>query len=61
MSAVVESIQEYLRAIEKAEAVGNATEHTHRPALKALIEGLPQGVTATNEPTHIECGAPDIV
>ncbi len=40
---------------------GNATEHTHRPALKSLIESLASGVTATNEPKHVECGAPDFV
>lgn len=37
------------------------TEHTHHLAPKALIEGLAEKVTATNEPTHIECGAPDFV
>ena len=42
-------------------AAGNATEHTHRPALKALLEGAVTGVTATNEPKRIECGAPDFV
>ncbi|MCY3782454.1 MAG: N-6 DNA methylase [Chloroflexi bacterium] len=42
-------------------AAGNATEHTHRPALKALLEGAAVGVTATNEPRRIECGAPDFV
>ena len=52
---------QYLHAIEKELVAGNATEHTHRSALKALIEGLGEGTTATNEPTHIECGAPDFV
>ena len=51
----------YILAIEKELAAGNATEHTHRPALKALIEKLAEGSTATNEPAHIECGAPDFV
>ncbi|MBI2832776.1 MAG: N-6 DNA methylase [Chloroflexi bacterium] len=51
----------YIQAIEKNLVAGNATEHTHRPALKNLIEGLSEGATATNEPTHIECGAPDFV
>jgi hypothetical protein len=39
----------------------NATEHAHRPALKTLIEGLAEGATATNEPTHRQCSAPDFV
>src|SRR4030042_6721408 len=57
----LKSVHEYIKAIEKELAAGNATEHTHRPALKTLIEGLAEGTTATNEPTHIECGAPDFV
>ena len=52
---------DYIGTIEKELVAGNATEHTHRPALKALIEGLALGVTATNEPSRIECGAPDFV
>jgi hypothetical protein len=49
----------YRRQIEKELQAGNATEHTHRPALKDLIESLAPGVTATNEPKRVECGAPD--
>ncbi len=48
---------DYLKNIESALAVGNATEHTHRPALKMLVESLAAGVTATNEPQLIKCGA----
>jgi hypothetical protein len=51
----------YRRQIEKELQAGNATEHTHRPALKALIESLAPGVTATNEPKQVECGAPDFI
>ena len=40
---------------------GNATEHTHRSSLKALIESLFPGVIATNEPKRISAGAPDYV
>ena len=52
-------IDAYRRQIEKELQAGNATEHTHRPALKSLIESLAPGFTATNEPKHVECGAPD--
>jgi predicted helicase len=52
---------QYALTIEKELAAGNATEHTHRPALKALVESLATGVTATNEPRRIECGAPDFI
>jgi hypothetical protein len=49
----------YRSSIEHEMVAGKATEHTHRPALKTLIESLAPGVTATNEPKHVECGAPD--
>jgi predicted helicase len=55
------SIAHYLKTIEKDLAAGIATEHTHRPALKSLIESLAQGITATNEPKRIKCGAPDFI
>ncbi|MFH1884361.1 MAG: DNA methyltransferase, partial [Planctomycetota bacterium] len=51
----------YLSEINKAYLRGDATEHTHRPALKALIEGLAKKITATNEPKRTACGAPDYV
>jgi len=54
-------LAQYVHTIEKELAVGNATEHTHRPALKTLMEGLAKGVTATNEPRRTECGAPDFL
>lgn len=51
----------YLRCIEAAHQQGNDTEHTHRPALKALLEALDPRIVATNEPKRIACGAPDLV
>ncbi len=51
----------YQQQIEKALAQGNPTEHTHRPALKTLIEALAKGITATNEPKRVKCGAPDYI
>lgn len=54
-------IADYLKSIGKELDVGHATEHTHRPALKTLLEALMPGCTATNEPRHVECGAPDFV
>ena len=52
-------IETYRRQIEKALQAQNATEHTHRPALKTLVESLTAGITATNEPKRVACGAPD--
>lgn len=52
----------YIAAIKQNLAVGNATEHTHRPALQELIQSLASGIQATNEPKHrTDCGAPDFV
>ena len=56
-----EPIKSYLKSIERELMAGNATEHTHRPALKTLIESLAPKIKATNEPKRIECGAPDFV
>ena len=61
MSDELKTIQNYIPAIEKKLATGDATEHTHRAALEALVESLAEGITATNEPKHIECGAPDFI
>ena len=55
------AISDYLKKIEKAYNAGNATEHTHRPALKELIESMAAGITATNEPRRVKCGAPDFI
>jgi len=54
-------LKHYLATLEAALKAGNATEHTHRPALKALLESLDLGLTATNEPKRIACGAPDYI
>jgi hypothetical protein len=50
---------EYLAAIRKRLAQGDATEQTHRAALEHLLEAVGKGITATNEPKRIACGAPD--
>ena len=53
--------RDYLAKVEKAYKAGNATEHTHRPALKTLLEALQPNIVATNEPKRIKCGAPDYI
>lgn len=55
------AIPTYLRRIETALLAGNATEHTHRPALKELIESIEPHIRATNEPKRGTFGAPDYV
>jgi hypothetical protein len=54
-------LKRYLASIENALKAGAATEHTHRPALKILLESFAPEITATNEPKHIDCGAPDFM
>jgi len=52
---------EYRLALDKALKRGDSTEHTHRPALKKLLESVYPGTTVTNEPKHrTDCGAVDM-
>jgi len=55
------AFKDYLAQVQAALDRGDATEHTHRPALKTLLETLAPGITATNEPRRVACGAPDYV
>jgi len=54
-------LTQYINEVDKIYRAGNATEHSYRPALKILLENLTNGLTITNEPKHIECGAPDYI
>ncbi len=54
-------LHRYLQQIQRALQRGDATEHTHRPALKELLEALDDKIVATNEPKRSDCGAPDYV
>jgi hypothetical protein len=51
----------YVQEIQKNLSTGLSTEHTHRSALKKLIESLGDGMQAINEPRRVECGSPDYV
>ena len=61
MNQAETQIRNYLKDIEQTYRNGNATEHTYRPNLKQLLQNLYPGVTATNEPKRITCGAPDFI
>jgi predicted helicase len=52
-------IQTYLQSIATQLQTGNATEHTHRPALQNLLTALLPHYRITNEPRRIACGSPD--
>lgn len=51
----------YITSIEKDLKGGKATEHTYRSAIEHLMESLARGIAASNDPKHIECGAPDFI
>ena len=53
------AFRDYVDELNRNLSRGNATEHTHRPDLEALLETAQPGIIATNEPARIECGAPD--
>ena len=55
------TFESYIKEIQGNLARGNATEHTHRPALKTVLESLQPGLVATNEPRRIKAGAPDYI
>ena len=56
------AVRGYLREAERLRASGQATEHSYRPALAALIEALGGGaIHAINEPARVACGAPDLI
>ena len=55
------AFRDYLEEVGRNLAAGNATEHTHRPALQHLVQTLDSGVRAVNEPKRVECGAPDYI
>jgi len=54
-------ISQYIAELNRIFKAGNATEHSYRPALKSLLENLTSGLTITNEPKRIDCGAPDYI
>lgn len=54
-------ITEFLRQVRELYRTEGSTEHSYRPALKQLLEGLLPGMTALNERKRVEVGAPDYV
>ena len=51
----------YIDELNKQYKTGIAREHSYRPALKDLLQSLLPKMVVTNEPAHIECGAPDYI
>ncbi|MBS1937206.1 MAG: N-6 DNA methylase [Bacteroidetes bacterium] len=55
------TIPEYLIAIDALFRSGRATEHSYRGDLQQLLASLCKGISVTNEPVRIACGAPDYI
>ncbi|MDB5868245.1 MAG: methylase, partial [Polaromonas sp.] len=54
MRFMTHPVHAYLQSLQKELSRGDATEHTHRSALKSLIESAASGLLATNEPKAIQ-------
>lgn len=55
------NITEYIKAVDEQFQTGIAREHSYRPALQQLLDGMLPNHTVTNEPAHFDCGAPDYI
>jgi len=58
-TAQTDAAKQYIHNLHNKLKAGDATEHTHRPALITFLESLEKKITATNEPKQSDCGAPD--
>lgn len=61
MNEKIQVVKEYLKRLNAEWKLGLSTEHTFRPMLKDLVTELIPGVKVINEPSRIECGAPDYI
>lgn len=55
------TLQQYIDKVNSRFKTGITTEHSFRGDLQELIEKNITGIMATNEPKHIDCGAPDYI
>ncbi|RCH55274.1 DNA methyltransferase [Mucilaginibacter hurinus] len=55
------TIDQYLINVNNKYGSGIATEHSYRGDLQILLESIAAGVEVTNEPSRIQCGAPDYI
>lgn len=54
-----DNLKQYIEDLNQQYKTGSAREHAYRPALKVLMQSLLPKMVVTNEPAHVECGAPD--
>lgn len=55
------TIQDYIDKVNTRFRTGISTEHSYRGDLQNLLESIAPDVLITNEPVHIDCGAPDYI
>ncbi|NQY25740.1 MAG: N-6 DNA methylase [Piscirickettsiaceae bacterium] len=55
------TVSDYLDKINTRFQTGISTEHSYRGDLQSLLESLLNDVLVTNEPSRIQCGAPDYI
>jgi hypothetical protein len=55
------NISAYLEQVRATYASGQATEHSYRPALQALLKSIDDDLTVINEPKKSEAGMPDFL
>ena len=56
-----EFLKLYITDLNEQYKTKRAREHSYRPALKNLLQSLLPSMVVTNEPAHIDCGAPDYI
>lgn len=54
-------LNEYVGLLREKLAAGDATEHTHRSALEALVKSFGKELQVSNEPKRIKLGSPDLI
>jgi predicted helicase len=55
------AFNQYFKQVQATLVAGHASEGSHYPTLKALLESFGDGIIATSLPSRIECGAPDFI
>lgn len=55
------TVPEYIDKLNSKFKSGIATEHSYRSDLLVLVESLVHGISITNEPKRVACGAPDYI
>ncbi len=57
----MQEIQSYIDKLNQRYKTGISREHSYRGDLQNLLQTLLPAILVTNEPAHIECGAPDYI